>query len=386
MSSEVAATLMIDRYICNRLTVMMYVGVSYHVPTMHISFLSSFKSSRHMLCIFSHQSHREEALHALMPNVDKMAARQVACQILTSQEFLALDRSMALNLRIQLTLKSLLEGAARYAAINLLNVAQQSVHISPPQLNQPSSSSSSSSPVAVANPSVHMNNNLGAGTGFLNQQQQLISNGYALLSNQVVQESNQVLVGTTTTTATMQQRMPTNHHPTYPSEDSSTRGRDEGTSFFSSGQMNACTSTSEEETLASEDTDTSSDTDHQKTIVDPLHGLNCLADASIFHSKKWGTAKEDGQMKKKKKEGDTKQVQVKKAGKPFTPFRWPPKDRLGNYILPKPDPAEPDSSSKKASTPSSCKKKAREPFRPFRWPPKDRLGNYILPPQSDSSE
>ena len=339
-------------------------------------------------CIFSHQSHSEEALHALMPYVDNVAVKRIAYQIVTSREFLALDRSMALNLRIQLTLKSLLEGAARYAAINLLNVAQQSGHISPPQLNQPSSSLSSSSPVAVANPSVHMNNNnLGAGTGFLNQQQQqLISNGYALLSNQVVQESNQVvrvqesnqvLMGTTSTT---------NHHPTYPSEDSSTRGRDEGTSFFSSGQMNACTSTSEEETLASEDTDTSSDTDHQKTIVDPLHGLNCLADASIFHSKKWGTAKEDGQMKKKKKEGDTKQVQVKKAGKPFTPFRWPPKDRLGNYILPKPDPAEPDSSSKKASTPSSCKKKAREPFRPFRWPPKDRLGNYILPPQSDSSE
>jgi len=254
-------------------------------------------------------------------------------------------------------------------------------------LNQPSSSSLSFSSLvalALANPSVHMNNNLG-GMGFLNQQQQLISNGYALLSNQVVQErnqvvqvqeSNQVLVGTASTT---------NHHPTYPS-DSSTRGRDEGTSFFSSGQMNACTSTSEEETLASEDTDTSSDTDHQKTIVDPLHGLNCLADASIFHSKKWGTAKEDGQRKKKKKEGDTKQVQVKKAGKPFTPFRWPPKDRLGNYILPKPDPAEPDSSCKKASTPSSCKKKAREPFKPFRWPPKDRLGNYILPPKSDSSD
>ena len=52
MSSEVAATLMIDRYICNRLTVMMYVGVSYHVPTMHISFLSSFKSSRHMYMYF----------------------------------------------------------------------------------------------------------------------------------------------------------------------------------------------------------------------------------------------------------------------------------------------------------------------------------------------
>ena len=327
-----------------------------------------------------------------MPYVDIVAAKRIAYQIVTSQEFLALDKSMALNLRIQLTLKNLLERVARYAAINLLNVAQQSVHISPPQLNQPSSSSLLS-PVTVVNPSVHMNNNnLGAGTGFLNQQQQLISNGYALLSNQVVQErnqvvqvqeNNQVLVGTTSTT---------NHHPTYPSEDSSTRGRDEGsrrdegTSFFSSGQMNACTSTSEEETLASEDTDTSSDTDHQKTIIDPLHGLNCLADASIFHSKKWGTAKEDGQRKKKKKEGGTKQVQVKKAGKPFTPFRWPPKDRLGNYILPKPDPAEPDSSSKKASTPSSCKKKAREPFRPFRWPPKDRLGNYILPPQSDSSE
>ena len=331
-----------------------------------------------------------------MPNVDKMAARQVACQILTSQEFLALDKSMALNLRIQLTLKSLLEGAARHAAINLLNVAQQSAHISPPQLNQPSSSSlssSSSESVTVVNPSVHMNNNnLGSGTGFLNQQQQLISNGYALLSNQVVQESNQVvrvqesnqvLMGTTSTT---------NHHPTYPS-DSSTRGRDEGTSFFSSGQMNACTSTSEEETfLASdntsdyEDTSSNTNTDHQTTIVDSLHGLNCLADASIFHSKKWGTAKEDGQRKKKKKEGDTKQVQVKKAGKPFTPFRWPPKDRLGNYILPKPDPAEPDSSCKKASTPSSCKKKAREPFRPFRWPPKDRLGNYILPPKSDSSD
>ena len=319
-----------------------------------------------------------------MPDVDKMAAKQVACQILTSQEFLALDKSIALNLRIQLTLKSLLEGAARYAAINLLNVAQQSGHISPPQLNQPSSSLSSSSPVAVANPSVHMNNNnLGAGTGFLNQQQQLISNGYALLSNQVVQErnqvvrvqeSNQVLMGTTSTT---------NHHPTYPS-DSSTRGRDEGTSFFSSGQMNACTSTSEEETLASEDTDTSSDTDHQKTIVDPLHGLNCLADASIFHSKKWGTAKEDGQ-RKKKKEGDTKQVQVKKAGKPFTPFRWPPKDRLGNYILPKPDPPESDSSCKKAREAPSCKKKG-EPFKPFRWPPKDRLGNYILPPKPDSSD
>ena len=320
-----------------------------------------------------------------MPNVDKMAAKQVACQILTSQEFLALDKSIALNLRIQLTLKSLLEGAARYAAINLLNVAQQSGHISPPQLNQPSSSSLLS-PVTVVNPSVHMNNNnLGSGTGFLNQQQQLISNGYALLSNQVVQErnqvvqvqeSNQVLVGTTSTT---------NHHPTYPSEDSSTRGRDEGTSFFSSGQMNACTSTSEEETLASEDTDTSSDTDHQKTIVDPLHGLNCLADASIFHSKKWGTAKEDWQMKKKKKEGDTKQVQVKKAGKPFTPFRWPPKDRLGNYILPKPDPPESDSSCQKAREAPSCKKKG-EPFKPFRWPPKDRLGNYILPPKPDSSD
>ena len=252
-----------------------------------------------------------------MPNVDKMAAKQIACQLLTSQEFQALDKSMALNLRIQLTLKSLLERVARCAAINLLNAAQQSGHISPPQqLNQPSSSSSyyssSSESVTVANPSVHMNNNnLGAGTGFLNQQQQLISNGYALLSNQVVQESNQVvrvqesnqvLVGTTSTT---------NHHPTYPS-DSSTRGRDEGTSFFSSGQMNACTSTSEEETLASEDTDTSSDTDHQKTIVDPLHGLNCLADASIFHSKKWGTAKEDGQRKKKKKEGDTKQVKLRR--------------------------------------------------------------------------
>ena len=31
MSSEVAATL-IDRYNCNRLTVMMYVGGSYHLP------------------------------------------------------------------------------------------------------------------------------------------------------------------------------------------------------------------------------------------------------------------------------------------------------------------------------------------------------------------
>ena len=204
-----------------------------------------------------------------------------------------------------------------------------------------------------------------------------MSNQVVQESNQVVQvqESNQVLVGTTSTT---------NHHPTYPS-DSSTRGRDEGTSFFSSGQMIACTSTSEEETLASEDTNTSSDTDHQKTIVDPLHGLNCLADASIFHSKKWGTAKEDGQRKKKKKEGDTKQVQVKKAGKPFTPFRWPPKDRLGNYILPKPGPPEPDSSCKKAREAPSCKKKG-EPFKPFRWPPKDRLGNYILPPKSDSSD
>ena len=108
-----------------------------------------------------------------MPYVDIVAAKRIAYQIVTSQEFLALDKSMALNLRIQLTLKNLLERVARYAAINLLNVAQQSGHISPPQLNQPSSSLSSSSPVAVANPSVHMNNNnLGAGTGFLNQQQQ----------------------------------------------------------------------------------------------------------------------------------------------------------------------------------------------------------------------
>ena len=324
---------MIDRYNCNRLTVMIYGSVAVvMINLISLSFLSSFKSSHmYMYFITSHITHSEEALHALMPYVDNVAAKRIAYQIVTSQEFLALDHSMALNLRIQLTLKSLLEGVARYAAINLLNVAQQSGHISPPPLNRPSSSLLLS-PVTVVNPSVHMNNNnLGAGTGFLNQQQQLISNGYALLSNQVVQErnhqvvqvqqSNQVLVGTTSTT---------NHHPTYPS-DSSTRGRDEGTSFFSSGQMNACTSTSEEETLASEDTDTSSDTDHQKTIVDPLHGLNCLADASIFHSKKWGTAKEDGQRKKKKKEGDTKQVQVKKAGKPFTPFRWPPKDRLGKY-------------------------------------------------------
>ena len=53
MSSEVAATLMIGRYNCNRQTVMMYVGGSYHhLPTMHISFLSSFKSSRHMYMYF----------------------------------------------------------------------------------------------------------------------------------------------------------------------------------------------------------------------------------------------------------------------------------------------------------------------------------------------
>ena len=111
-------------------------------------------SRAHDICsvffITSITPHREQALHALMPNVDKMAARQVACQIVTSQEFLALDKSMALNLRIQLTLKNMLERVARCAAINLLNVAQQSVHISPPQLNQPSSSLSSSSPVAVA--------------------------------------------------------------------------------------------------------------------------------------------------------------------------------------------------------------------------------------------
>ena len=211
-----------------------------------------------------------------MPNVDKMAAKQIACQLLTSQEFQALDKSMALNLRIQLTLKSLLEGVARYAAINLLNVAQQSGHISPPQLNQPSSLSSYySSSESVTVVSVHMNNNnLGAGTGFLNQQQQLISNGYALLSNQVVQErnqvvqvqeSNQVLMGATT--ATMQQRMPTNHRSKHPSDllDSST---------------------SEEETSASDNTpgdkDTSSNSDHQTTAVDSLHGLNCLAVASMI--------------------------------------------------------------------------------------------------------
>ena len=230
----------------------------------------SFQSS-HVYMYFFHIANSEQALHLLNPYIDPMAAKQEAYQIV-EKELQSLDRSsmeMELNLRIGGVLVmpfNLVQRVHQYqnAAINSLNVA-----LAQQRLNQPSSSSLSFSSLvalALANPSVHMNNNLG-GMGFLGQQQQQISSGYGLVSNQVVQvqESNQVLMGATT--ATMQQRMPTNHRSKHPSDllDSST---------------------SEEETSASDDTpgdkDTSSNSDHQTSAVDSLHGLNCLAVASMI--------------------------------------------------------------------------------------------------------
>ena len=237
-----------------------------------LSFADLFFPELRCTCIFFHITHSEQALHVLNPSIDPMAAKQEAYQIV-EKELQAIDRS-ELNLRIGgivVMPLNLVQRVHQYqnAAINSLNVAlaqQLGVGILS-LLNQPSSSSLSfSSPVAVANPSVHMNNNLG-GMGFLGQLQQQISSGYGLVSNQVVQvqESNQVLMGATT--ATMQQRMPTNHRSKHPSDllDSST---------------------SEEETSASDDThgdkDTSSNSDHQTNAVDSLHGLNCLAVASMI--------------------------------------------------------------------------------------------------------
>ena len=241
---------------------------------MHIPFLSR----AHMCtCIFFHITNSEQALHLLNPYIDPMAAKQEAYQIV-EKELQALDRSSMELGRIGGIVVmpfNLVQRVHQYqnAAINSLNVAlaqaqQRGVGILS-QLNQPSSSSLSFSSLvalALANPSVHMNNNLG-GMGFLGQQQQQISSGYGLVSNQLVQvqESNQVLMGATT--ATMQQRMPTNHRSKHPSDllDSST---------------------SEEETSASDDTpgdkDTSSNSDHQTSAVDSLHGLNCLAVASMI--------------------------------------------------------------------------------------------------------
>ena len=140
-----------------------------------------------MYMYFFHITHSEQALHVLNPSIDPMTAKQEAYQIV-EKELQAIDRSES-NLRIGgivVMPLNLVQRVHQYqnAAINSLNVAltqQRGVGILS-LLNQPSSSSLSfSSLVALANPSVHMNNNLG-GMGFLGQLQQQISSGYGLVS------------------------------------------------------------------------------------------------------------------------------------------------------------------------------------------------------------